>query len=117
VKHPEDQIHKAVVAHLRLRADPAVVYFHPANGGRRDIREASKLKAFGVRPGVSDLILIRDGLPYALELKAPGGRPTEHQLKFLSDFNEAGGYSACAEGLDRALAVLDSWQMFQKVKS
>ena len=113
MKHLEDGIQKAVAYHLWLRAKDDIVWWHTPNGGKRHPREAARFKTMGVRPGVSDLVLIRDGMAFALELKAPGGRPTEHQLKFLSDFERAGGYTACAEGLDRALAVLESWSVFK----
>jgi hypothetical protein len=46
---------------------------------------------------------------FALELKRPGGRLSEAQLEFLARFNDAGGHSAVAEGLDRALACLEAW--------
>lgn len=32
--------------------------FHPANGGKRSKREANKMKAMGVLPGIPDLIFI-----------------------------------------------------------
>jgi hypothetical protein len=50
---------------------------------------------------------------FALELKSPGGRLSEAQLEFLARFNDAGGHSACAEGLDRAIAVLESWHLLR----
>jgi len=59
-------------------------------------------------------LLWHQGNSFALELKAPGGRPTEAQLDFLARFNEAGGHSACAEGVDRAVAVLESWQLLRE---
>jgi hypothetical protein len=63
----------------------------------------------GALAGASDLLLWHQGNSFALELKAPGGRLSEAQLDFLARFNDAGGHSACAQGLDRALAVLESW--------
>jgi hypothetical protein len=46
-------------------------------------------------------------------LKAPGGRPTAAQLDFLARFNEAGGHSAWADDIDRALACLDAWGLLR----
>jgi hypothetical protein len=46
-------------------------------------------------------------------LKAPGGRLSEAQLEFLARFNDAGGHTAIAEGLDRAIAVLESWHLLR----
>jgi len=110
---PAHAIHAAVCDHLRLRAHPEVLFLHPANGGSRDIREAAHLKRMGVLAGASDLLLWHRGNSFALELKAPGGRLSEAQLEFMARFNEAGGHSACAEGVDRALAVLESWGLLR----
>ena len=64
----------------------------------------------GARKGVSDLILLRNGIAYALELKPEtGGRTTEEQDDFLADWKAAGGYGFVAEGLDRALKILKCW--------
>jgi VRR-NUC domain len=112
-RRPEDGIHIAVCEHLRLRAKPNVVWLHVPNGGTRNPREAARFKPMGVLPGASDLLLWHQGNAFALELKAPGGRLSEAQLEFLARFNDAGGHSASAEGLDRALAVLQSWGLLR----
>jgi VRR-NUC domain len=110
---PEAAIHAAVCDHLRLRAKPDVLWLHPANGGTRDIREAMVLKRMGVLPGASDLLLWHNGSSFCLELKAPGGRLSDAQRDFLARFNDAGGHSACAEGLDHALQILEAWQLMR----
>ena len=108
---PEAQIQKAVLAHLKARGAKDMVYWHTPNGGKRNVIEAVRFKAMGVRPGVSDLIFLRNGEAFALELKAADGRPTENQLKFLSDFRNAGGHAVCAEGLNEAIAILETWKL------
>jgi len=108
-RRPEAQLHAAVVEHLRLRAKPDVLWLHCPNGERRDKITGAKLKRMGVLAGASDLLLWHQGNSFALELKAPGGRLSEAQLEFLSRFNDAGGHTAIAEGLDRALACLEAW--------
>jgi hypothetical protein len=109
----EAQLQIAVAEHLRWRAKPDVVWIHPANGEARDKITGAKLKRMGVLPGASDLLLWHQGNSFALELKAPGGRPTETQLDFLARFNEAGGHSAWADDIDRALACLDAWGLLR----
>lgn len=78
------------------------------NGGKRDAREGARLKAEGVKAGVSDLLLpIRRG-GYAglwLELKAPGEKPTATQVTWL-DRMETGGYFA---------TWVDSWEKAAQV--
>src|SRR5499433_190480 len=111
--HFEAAIHAAVCNHLRLRAKPDVLWLHPANGGTRDIREAARFKRMGVLAGTSDLLLWHRGNSFALELKSPGGRLSHAQLEFLARFNDAGGHSASAEGVDRALAILEAWRLLR----
>jgi hypothetical protein len=113
-KHPEDDIQRAVVQHLRARATPGTVYWHTPNGGHRNMIEAVRFKSLGVRAGVSDIIALRNKEAFALELKAPGGRPTEAQLEFQSDFRAAGGHAVVAEGLDEALRILEAWNLLKR---
>jgi hypothetical protein len=108
-RQPEAELQAAVVEHLRWRAKPDALFLHPANGGTRDIREAARFKRMGVLAGASDLLLWHRGNSFALELKSPGGRLSDAQLEFLARFNDAGGYSASAEGIDRAIACLEGW--------
>jgi hypothetical protein len=62
---PERAIQKAVFQHPAARG--CGFAFHVPNGGWRSPIEAAILKGQGVRPGVPDLVAIRDGLPFALE--------------------------------------------------
>jgi hypothetical protein len=110
---PEAQIQRAVVDHLHLRAKPDVLWLHVPNGGRRDARTGATLKRLGVLAGASDLLLWHNGNSFALELKSPGGRPSDAQLEFLARFNDAGGHSAVVEGVDRALACLEAWDLLK----
>jgi len=75
--------------------------------------EAVNLKRMGVRPGVSDLILFHNRELFALELKAPGGRPTVEQMEFQSDIRDAGGHAFVAIGLDEALNCLNMWGLLR----
>ena len=110
----EDAVHAALVQHLKLRAAPGVVWFHPANGGIRHIATAARMKRLGVRPGVPDLALIIAGRPYFLELKrAKGGRLSNDQRAMHDELRAAGAVVAVANGLDDALEVLGSWGVFQ----
>ena len=122
-QQPERALQVALVQHLRLRAKPSALWFAVPNGGSRDVREAANLKRAGTLAGVSDLLLFREGeCPqcrstrlegFALELKADGGRATDSQLDFQARFNECGGHSAVCDDIDRALAVLESWQLLR----
>ena len=111
--HPEAAIHAAVCDHLRLRAKPDVLWLHVPNGERRDAITGAKLKRMGTLAGTSDFLLWHQGNSFALELKAPGGRPSEAQLNFMARFAAAGGHTCFASDVDRALAVLEAWQLLR----
>jgi len=108
-KASETQIHISVAQHLRYRARKGVVWFHPANGEKRDKGAAARLKAMGVTPGIPDLVLIADGRTYGLEIKTDRGRVSRDQQDMLAAFNAAGAFTAVAYGIDSALAILDRW--------
>jgi len=108
-RNPETALQCTIVQHLQARGMPGLVFFHCPNGGYRTKAEAGILKAMGVRPGVSDLILLHQNKTFALELKAQGGRATEEQMAFLSDADRAGAFTALATGVDAALATLEAW--------
>lgn len=119
---PEQEIHKAVAAHLRQRGAPGVLWWHSPNGahyGKRNRKGAAIqgaiMKGLGVRAGVSDIVALHKGMFYALELKAPGGRPTEAQLEFISDVRANGGFTCVAEGLNEALGALEMWGLVRGV--
>ena len=122
---PEDAIQIAVADQLRARAKPGVVWWHTPNGARLGGKfvkakngksfplQGARLKKFGVRAGVSDILAFFNGEMFCLELKAPDGRPTEGQLEFLSDMKEQGAYGCVAEGLNEAIAVLEAWGLLR----
>lgn len=112
-RSPEQAVQRAVILHLETRGVPGLVFLHVPNGGYRRPAEARIFSGLGVRAGASDLLLWHDGKSYALELKADGGRATEAQLRFLSDMAEAGAFTCVAEGLDRALKVLEAWGLLR----
>jgi hypothetical protein len=110
---PEAMLQRAVLAHLEARAVPGVFWFHPPNGGARTRVEGAILKGLGVRLGVPDLIRLHDGRCFALELKSPGGRPSPAQSATIARMERAGAYGGIAEGLDRALAMLETWGLLR----
>jgi hypothetical protein len=103
----ESEIQKQVFAHIRQRPEPGVFCFHVPNhkGARR---------AAGFTAGVPDVVCIRQGAIYALELKTESGRPSEKQLLAVDNIRNAGGFAAVCHGLDRALACLETWGILRK---
>jgi hypothetical protein len=110
---PEAQIQHAVFQHLRMRGAPHVFAFHPANGGYRKPIEAAIMKGLGVVAGTPDVIAIKDGHVFALELKAAGGRPSPKQIETIAALEAAGAITAIAVGLDAAHARLEAWGLLR----
>lgn len=117
MQRAEQQIHKAVVQHLRQRGQPGLLWWHTNNNihmrGRRGHIQGAIKRGLGVRAGVSDILALHRGKFFALELKVPGGRPTEDQLAFHSDVRANGGFTCVAEGLDEALRSLETWGLLR----
>jgi hypothetical protein len=109
ITRPEQEIQRAIFQHLAIRAASTVFAFHPANGGWRSRVEGAIPKGMGVRAGVPDIVAVKGGRCYALELKAPDGRLTPVQREAHAALAAAGATVAVAYGLDDALARLEAW--------
>lgn len=115
----EFKLQAALVHHLHLRAVPGVFWTALANGEKRSAKTGAKLKAMGLRAGNPDLLFIRGGRAYGLELKAlrigARGKPlagpgqSEAQVLAQRDWEAAGGVYAVATGIAEALARLEAW--------
>ena len=107
----EFAVHCALADLLRINLAPGWLFFHPANGELRDKATAGRLQRMGVKPGVSDFILISppSARLHALELKRRGEKPSEAQYAFLFAVTAAGGRSAWCDKFDDAIAILTSW--------
>jgi hypothetical protein len=106
---PEDAIQRAIFQHLKARKAPGTFAFHVPNGGKRKPIEAAIMKGLGVTAGVPDVIAIRAGHAYGLELKADDGKPTVKQIEALAAMEAAGATVAIVKGLDAAIAQLEGW--------
>ena len=103
---PEFDLQKAVVEHLMLRRARGCCWFAVPNGEKRSPITGAKLKAMGVRPGVSDLIILVNRRPYALELKAGRGAPSLAQDLWGDEWVSAGGSYHVGRDLDDVLSYL-----------
>lgn len=108
---PEDIVQKAVFQHLRVRPAAKMVAWHTPNGGLRSPVEAAIMSGMGVIAGVPDLIAIKDGTVFALELKADDGKLTPAQSSMLEQIKAAGGNVAVAYGIDQAIRQIEAWQL------
>jgi hypothetical protein len=110
----EASIQRAVFDHIRLRGAPGVFAFHPMNGGvhQRGRRRAINASN-GVIPGVPDVILIREGQAFALELKTEKGALRDSQIRTLEQMELAGAICHVAHGLDAAIAWLEEKRLLR----
>jgi hypothetical protein len=116
-QRPEQIIHKSVVAHLRARAVPGVVFLHPASGEARNAVTGAILKGLGVMPGAPDLLLWAPSesgcKSFALEIKSEDGRVSESQADMLRRLADAGVITAVTFGLNAAVERLETWQLLR----
>ncbi len=110
---PENAVQRAVIAHIKIRGKPGMIYWHTPNGGLRSRIEAAVMKGLGVRAGVADLLFLTEGKLSSLELKADGRTSGEAQIEWRQDVNRCGGFAAEAAGLDAALRALEAWGLLK----
>lgn len=92
---------------------PGTIFWHTPNGGFRSAAEAGRFKALGVKPGIPDLLALRECRLFALELKADGGRLSPSQTDMLAALERAGATTGVAVGIDEALTKLESWGLLK----
>lgn len=120
MKHVEHEHQKALISWANRTRLPAAADIRPGAtigtyllaipmGGKRNPREAARLKAEGAKPGVSDLLLPlrRQGRGSLwIEMKAPGNRPTPMQREWLALMELAGYRAEWADDWIKAAAVI-----------
>lgn len=113
----EDALQRQVASFLNVTC-PDLIWFHPANGEARDARTGAKLKAMGVRRGVPDLVFVLPtGKVAFIELKAPKGRLTPHQIAFASDCDELGVPYLVCRSLAEVQGALNAWGVPTKARA
>lgn len=108
-KQSEDSLQKAVARWLDYSK---YLWFHPANGGSRNIIEATKLKAMGVKAGVPDIVICQpSGLFHALfiELKAGNNKPTSTQIAWHGKLRQKGYYVAVCYSFDEVKLTVENY--------
>lgn len=114
MKHIESDDQKAlfIVMSMHLKRYPELEgAFAIPNGGKRDAREAMRLKAEGVRPGIPDIFIPAARGKYHglfIEMKSPKGKVSEYQENMLVLLNSFGYLAIVAYGWE------DAWIKIQK---
>jgi hypothetical protein len=105
-------LQRAVAQYLQMMA-PMHGFFwcHYPAGGWRSKAEAGILKAMGVKPGVADILIIKDSRAYWIELKAPKGRQSESQRAFEVAILLNHCPYEVARSLDEVIGICRGWSI------
>jgi hypothetical protein len=105
----EDNFQKSVARYLDSKG---VLWFHCPNGGHRNVAEAAKLKAMGVKAGVPDVLIFEPRKGYhgfAIELKVAKNKRTEHQMEMQELFMSHNWKVITSYSLDEVIAEIDNY--------
>ena len=99
-KQPERQLQRAVFAFLK-RAMPAESFYSAIPGGDRQMTRAP-----GYVSGMPDVLIIHNGRPLFIELKAPKGRLSEAQKDVNVALWRAGAETCLARSVEEVERLL-----------
>lgn len=108
-KQSEDNLQKVVARWLDYSG---YLWFHPANGGSRNIIEASKFKAMGVKAGVPDIVICQSsGLFHALfiELKVGKNKLTSTQIAWHGKLRQNRYFVAVCYSFDEVKLTVENY--------
>lgn len=88
----------------------AIVFSVP-NEGKRTKTTAGRLKAMGMLPGVTDLVLVHDGRAFFLEVKMPRGRLSPQQKEFEDLCRSRGACWALVRSVEEAKEQIQRWEI------
>jgi hypothetical protein len=86
--------------------DTRRLLFHVPNGGSRNKIEAVRLRAQGVVKGITDLIGLGQNGMFGVELKVPGGKVSDDQIKVHSKWKERGYTVHVCWSYDQAVEII-----------
>lgn len=121
-QHPEDNMQIALftwAALEEMRYPDLHWMYHCPNGGNRSEKEAARLKAAGVKAGVSDVCLPAPRGGYHglyIELKVKPNVPTQKQQEFLMAMSRYGYRTAVCYTLDEAIREITMYLKFRGLK-
>ena len=75
------------------------------------IGRMARFKRMGLRHGVADLTLVKDGKAYFLEMKKKGGKQSDNQKTFEIDAKKVHAPYSLAYSFDEAVLILKRWKI------
>jgi len=110
----ECDIQASIVDYLEIMAAQCgLLFFSVPNEGidRANPARLAKLKRMGFRSGVSDLVIVKAGRIYLLEVKRPGESQRDSQIDFEADAGRVGAPYAVAWSFEDALEIFRKWKL------
>jgi hypothetical protein len=71
----------------------------------------ARLKRMGLRSGVADIVIVKAGRAYFLEMKRPGEGQSEKQILFEDDAWRAGAPYEVAHSFEEAQKIIRDWRI------
>lgn len=113
MRHEESELQRSCVKWFRYKYSTLKpLLFAVPNGGFRNVREASIMKAEGVVAGVSDLILLlpRQGFhALCIEMKTQKGKQSDNQKEFALAVGAEGYKYVICRSFDEFMEVVTNY--------
>jgi hypothetical protein len=115
MQHRESEEQQALFRWAKLsegRLPELKLLHHIPNGGKRNPREAARLKLEGVRSGVPDISLpVARGRYHGMyiEMKADKGRLSENQIEWMDRLRRQGYLVALCHGWEEAAKIIEKY--------
>ena len=93
---------------------------HPANGGKRNLREAARLKKAGVVAGVADLLLLvpsKEHHMLCIEIKTRIGTQTKKQKEWQLIAEKSGKKYVICRSLEEFMSEIQNYLSLNKQNS
>lgn len=116
-RKPEQGLHLVVARFLDMALPDDATWFHPPNGGARNVVEAAILKRMGTRPGVPDCVIIHRQRAYGVELKTEKSYLSRAQKLTHEALARAGMKIAVCRSLDEVQSALDGWGIESRART
>lgn len=100
MKSTEKEIQKLIMEYLTLKG----IFHYRQNGGA--IKTRGHMYKFTSINGIPDIVAIKDGIYYGIEVKDVKGRQNDAQIEFEKLLNAAGGVYFVARSLDDVIDIL-----------
>lgn len=110
MNHPEDALTTAAMRWLDLMGNVhGFLAWHVPNGGKRNACEAARFNGMGVKAGIPDIHIVKDGRLYLIELKAGKGTLSEIQKQRMERLIECGALCIVCRSLDEVMNATHAW--------